>query len=365
MAGEETEKAGAEPGDQTTDDGRQTTGPESLMGGKQSAVVDEEFKNAMDDELGYDSGANDGNPPGEEKQTTDDGRQTTEEDQTTEEEEEEDLSDDAKKPAEESDEDGELGELPAETKERIGKRIGKEVGKRKEAEESLAEERKYVKELEQKLETARTERDEERAGEAATARGVHPLFAAESEADLDEREEFLWRAERFCTKHRDDGYTGAEGEESFTKEQITDRLLEVREERERILPKAREVLRKRAEFDAVVKTEYPESVDSRSEMAIEMRRLMRGIPGLRVRADAKLMIADMIAGRTARKAKGNGDGKPKPKAKTTAKPKPGVPAKGTPGKTVLDNKPGKPKKASFDTFADSEFNEEALANAWD
>jgi len=261
----------------------------------------------------------------------------------------------AAKDEEGKDEEGKDHSLPPEVQEKVDRRIGKEVARRKEAEELLEAERTLSKELTAKVSDLETKGREGPAGSGTENR----LLLADSEAELEKREDFLWRVEEFCEENRD-GYEGkgTDQDPSYTAEEIRTRLLQVRRERERDLPRAREMLKRRAAFEAVTREAYPELADPRSDLSAEANRVLARVPGLKALPDYKLVLGDLLAGRKAREVKKTGP------ARVAPKPPP-APAAPTPPRSGVQGT-GKPKgKSTFETFADGEFSEEALAKGFD
>jgi hypothetical protein len=263
----------------------------------------------------------------------------------------------AEEEAGEDAEKAEKGKLPPEVQEKIDKRIGKEVHRRKETEELLEAERTLTKEL-----TAKVSELEEQ-GRQAPAGGsgaINPLLMADSEAELDKREDFLWQAEEWCEENID-GHEGDGSKEnpSYTSAEIRRRLLTIRRERERDLPRARETIKRRAAFDAVTRESYPELADPRSELSVDASRLLARAPGLRAIPEYRLLLGDLLAGRKAREEKKT------PPRKTAMKSPPPAPGAPVPPRSGIQL-PGKPKpKTTMETFAEGEFSDDALAKALD
>lgn len=202
------------------------------------------------------------------------------------------------------------------------KRIGKEVARRHDLEEQLEAERTSVKELRARVQ----ELEQTPQGDATSA--TSDLFAVDSEAKLEAREDYLWQWEKFCLKNPD-GFQAPEGTQarSYTAEEIRDTLLQVREERERVLPRARQALAKRLAVEPQVQRAYPELSDARSDAGVELTRVLRQVPGLRAMPEYKLWVGDAIAGRKLRLAKAAKPGGEKPPTKLP--PAPPAPAGGS------------------------------------
>ena len=239
------------------------------------------------------------------------------------------------------------------------KRIGELTGKAKRAEEQLEHERTRAVELDARVKDMEQELLDLRKGGAAQAAGVPKVFLATSDDELQAREDYLWGVERFCQKHPD-GYegNGTDNDPSFSRDEIQERLLAVQEERQRYLPKARELIRQRQGNAATLKAMYPELADPTSEDHKQMEKILRTYPAMRMRPDAELMIGDMLAGRKAREAKAAGR-KPAPR------PAPTVPMGATPagGKGGPMDK-GKPRtEGRLERFAAGGHTDDALAAA--
>lgn len=308
------------------------------------------FDELMKEELGFDVNESAAEPEPE-KDTTKEGEPEAE-------------------PAEKKEETNDTDEdekavktLPPEMQKSVDRRIGKEVAKTKQAQEALTSTQEDLKETQARVTELETEMADKAEGSADSKLAGHKVFAATTEAELDQREEELWDLEKFCEEHRD-GFVGkgTEDEPEYSKERIRTRQIEAREERQRMLPRARELIVKRREADKGAVTVYPDLANERSELSMFKTRLLNSMPGLRMRADASLMIGDLFTGRKARMEK-----KPAATKKPAAAAKPGAqqPAKATAlGKPAL-RQPSDGKKNINDTFADSGFDEQKLADAWD
>lgn len=243
--------------------------------------------------------------------------------------------------------------LPPHIQESLDKRIGKEVAKRKILEEQLESQKAKLSELEAKL-TEQGDTAMPAAPQGATAK----VYQAKSEQELDAREEYLWSVEEFCLQNRG-GYEGTDPEKdpSYSETEIATRLIQVRKERERDLPRARKILAERLSIVRDAATAYPELKTAENEIKRELISLAKRVPGLWMVPEITMMVADMVAGRRARLARKT--------SATAAHPRkaPAVPGGGSvaigPGVA-----PGKSnKKSSYEQFADADFDEEALAAA--
>lgn len=257
-------------------------------------------------------------------------------------------SEPAKGEDEEGDDEARL-KLDPKTQEAVDRRIGKEVARRKEAEETLATERAEKSQLILEKERLEEEmRDIETSG--AVGAGIHPAMLAASESELQKREAYLWEVERFCQQHTDEGFTSEDGKTEYTAKQVRARLLEVQEERMRILPAAREALRARAAAEAEAAKVYPVMKDPASPEALEAKRVLRKYPVLKLMPDHLMFIADALAGRKARQTAAKA---------TPAKAAPKAPA--VPGKSTPKPATPPPKKST----RDESVAEVGAASKWD
>jgi hypothetical protein len=194
------------------------------------------------------------------------------------------------------DEKNEDGKLPPKTQAAIDKRIGKEVGKRKALEDQLQSLGTRNDELQEEVSKLREETKGMTAGVAA-AQGMHPLFMAENEADLDERAEKIMEFRQWARKHKDGVEASEDGKTpGWTAEQIAERLDELERERELVIPKVRETLRKRAAVDAEANEVYPELFDRKSAANQVRGEILRAMPILRRYPNMNLIIGDMMMG---------------------------------------------------------------------
>ncbi len=249
--------------------------------------------------------------------------------------------------------DPELEGLSDEQKERIQKRIGKEVRKRKELEEKQAVEKETLESELAELRQIADARDTARAGQQT---GMHPLYFAESEEAINGYLEAVGAFEEWANKYKAEGYEGKDGEKSYTPEQIRDRLADVRDERARVVPEARQLLRQRQEMESLAGKAYPRLSERTSDEAKTMRSILKIAPHLRLLPDYKMRIGDMIAGEALRKSKSQ-PGKSKVIAPhlpgaptTTSKPK-STPPPSPKGGTSVDVKKWGEQGFALDTLA--------------
>jgi hypothetical protein len=296
------------PGDRKEDD------PKTDAGGTESE----------EDEGGDEGGDEDGD-----ENTDEDGDEDTDED-----------GDGDKK------EKGKSHALTPEQQARVDARIGKEVRRRKEAEEERTEARERVAELE-------TQVAELRRG--ATAQDGPAVMQAQSEDEIEQREEFLQEVIDFCEENRgQDVFDEEKGAVAYTADQVADRLRQARREL-RMIPRARKALEQRQQEDAEAAKVWPDLGDPSTELSKAVKAVLRDVPQLAVVPKARLLVADALAMRKQREKAGKG-----------AVSRPAAPAAPTPtagNRGPADSRSG--KKKSFETFAQSGYSEDALAAALD
>ena len=199
--------------------------------------------------------------------------------------------------AEESDTDDEEseGKLDKKLQEKIDKRIGKEVAKRKTAEEKLTATKTERDKLSEELSDLRLSIN-------AGSSGLHPMFLVDSENDIDKRESEIMAFRAWARKNKH-GYEGdgTPQDPSYSAEQIEDRLEQLEDERQVILPRARKIVAERAKMDSHVKTLYPDLLDPGSDDSQIMQAILRQVPGLKRLPNVKVVIGDMLAGERLRK----------------------------------------------------------------
>jgi hypothetical protein len=229
----------------------------------------------------------------------------------------------------EGDEDGK-GKLPPEVQEAVDRRIGKEVGKRKEAEEALAQATSREEALTKNLEQLRGQLAQADAA-AAKAAGLPEIFLADDVKTLDAREAQIREFRAWAKQHEESGYfeNPDQDEPTFTAEAIRARREELEDELLEI-PKARMQLEMRQRYDEVIKRDYPELLDDKSDEFKVMVNALRVVPQLRLIPSFKVLIGDMIAGQRLRESKGK-SATNKPKKAPVMDRKPGA----TPSKSEM------------------------------
>jgi hypothetical protein len=253
--------------------------------------------------------------------------------------------------------------LSPEAQAAVDRRIGKEVARRKEIEELLDGERALNRELRERLE------------KTATAE-VSPLAMADSEQDLQKREDYLWRVVEWCEDNAD-GYEGDGTEQNppYTPEEIRQRLRAARRELQRELPKARSTLTRRMLADAEAVKAYPELANADGELAAAVDGLLRELPFMKAVPECRTMLADMAAGSKVRLAasKTNADDTRQPAevkpaavkpAATKAKPARAPAAPGSPAAAAPVAPAGGGGSNPDRKFADGGYTDEALVDAY-
>ncbi len=159
--------------------------------------------------------------------------------------------------------------------------------------------------------------------------GVHPLMLVASEKELDDRLARIDAFEDFADKYPE-GYEGdgTENDPAWTAEQIRTKMRELKRERDRIIPAARENIKARAVKDAELKAKYPALFDRKSEEFRSAQALMKLMPELNRHPDKSVLIARLILGEKALAELGKPKGKPGEKTPVTVKKAPRVPGAG-------------------------------------
>lgn len=272
----------------------------------------------------------------ESTQTDEEDNQNAEEESEAGEENEENADDNENEAEEDDDEKVEdKDKLSPEHQAILDKRIGKEVAKRKTLEEDLEKERSESARLKEQLESLT---DQLEKSDNPAPSNTHPLLLVESEKDIEAWEEKYWEFKRWAKKFKD-GYSGhdAHGNEiSYTSEDIAARLDNLTEEKERYLPKARDLLSKRAQYEGKVKEVYPELFNRGTSEYREMLAVVNAVPAIKQLPDYKMVVGDIIAGRKARQAK-----QEEPEKQEKKKEKVQVKLKKQPPKVPVHNAPGK------------------------
>lgn len=159
--------------------------------------------------------------------------------------------------------------------------------------------------------------------------GVHPLMLVASEKELDDRLTRIDAFEDFAEQYPE-GYDGdgTEKDPAWSAEQIRTKMRELKRERDRIIPAAKENLKARAVKDVELKSKYPALFDRKSEDFRSAQALMKLMPELNRHADKSVLIARLILGEKALAELGKPKGKPGEKTQVTVKKAPRVPGGG-------------------------------------
>lgn len=184
--------------------------------------------------------------------------------------------------SEESPEEEEDHSMSDRQKERIEKRIGKEVAKRKQAEGETLKAQERVKQLEAEL--------RQKAGPDS------PALYDSAEAITGRREE-IRKQIRSIQKHIRNGGLTVDDDDDVSVSELEKFEDELMEERDVLLPKMEESLRKREKVEQEqVKKLYPALLDPNSEDYAAAEELMARVPGLRAVPDARLLVGRMLRG---------------------------------------------------------------------
>jgi hypothetical protein len=253
--------------------------------------------------------------------------------------------------------------LPPELQEIFDRRIGKEVAKRKTLEDQLEAERAAKAEAEAEREELRARLS---ANETAAEDANPDLYA--SEEALAKREEKLWTLRTWAKRHPD-GFDGDEkaGVPAYTAAQIRDAVAKYEEELFREIPRAKDAVRRRAEYDATVTAKvYPDVLKPGTKDGMIAKAFLQRFPVLKTLPDVHVIIGDMIAGERAR-AKGTGKTGEETlteaqRAQRAGKTVVRAPA-GTPGRRVVQEEPK--KGINMKNLAERGFSLEAVAEALD
>ncbi|MDB4312093.1 hypothetical protein N9937_01555 [bacterium] len=198
------------------------------------------------------------------------------------------------------------------------KRVGQLTGKIKSGEEMLVAEQEKRRAAESKL--AEAQDYVVRAQQSAVAAsGIYPLLAAQSEAEINDREQKLI-SYRSVWRERRNGYEGTDEvkDPSRTADQVQKALDAWDDELRMQIPKAREAVQKRAAFAEYGQKHYPSLFVRGSAERSSADMLLTMLPGLASQPNALVLIGDMIEGEKLRKAKDAG-------SVTPAKPVPVAP----------------------------------------
>lgn len=215
-----------------------------------------------------------------------------------------------------------LKDLAPELRTRVQGILDTRIGQiRAQSSEKITAAESKAAELETRVSELATELEEtkSRGGAPVIVPGVHPLFLANTEAEIDGRVEKLEAFEDWADANRD----GVEGDGTpenpgYTAEQIRARLREIRREKERIVPEARKLLAARAADEAAVRATYPQAYDPKTPEYRARLQVFKALPELRRLAQPHTLALQIVLGEKAladlRAAKATKETKPLPKA---------------------------------------------------
>lgn len=217
--------------------------------------------------------------------------------------------------------------------ERLGKVIAKERAARDEAETKAVAAETRITELEGELAEAK-----KGGGATVNVPGVHPLFLAKSAAEIDARLDTIESFLEWAEDHPE-GYEAPEGsaDTGWTAEQVRARARELRREKDRVIPQARQLLADRATKDSALQKTYSALFKSGTEeyrAAQDLRKLM---PELSRHPDANTLIARLILGEKALAALAKTPGGKAATTTTPPKRAPRAPGGGGSAKGVATN----------------------------
>lgn len=209
-----------------------------------------------------------------------------------------------------------LKDLPAAQRKTVEAVIGERIAKisaRKQADVDRLKTR--VVELNDELVTAR-----KGGGSKVALQNVHPTMLVETAEELNAYADTLEEHESMLEAVRDTGVEAdaEKGQPGYTAEQIRARLRDIRKERERILPAARDLLAKRQADAASVKAALPTLFDPTTDEYRQADKLRRQLPELRRHPDAETIIAKIVLGTIALEGLTKENGRRAPVRKTTS-----------------------------------------------
>lgn len=210
-----------------------------------------------------------------------------------------------------------------------------------------------VTELTQQLEQA-----EKKHGPTIVG-SVHPMFLVDEEAGFDERLEKIEKFLDWADANKDGVEAkGEPGEKDYepaiAAEAIRERARELRKERDKIIPAARENLKTRAQIEANLKRVYPKAFDPKSEEYAAINTVLKRLPELKQFADMRVIalkqflgdraLAELIKQQKEKKPSGQEQRDPKkPKKPVPRAPGGGSPAKGSAFEPKAGGKPNAAK----------------------
>jgi hypothetical protein len=171
----------------------------------------------------------------------------------------------------------------------IDRRIGQVVKQRKtlETELELAESRaRRAEEAQQELETKLAD-----TSSVPVNAQVDPLMLSD-ESKVDEYDWHLAKLEALAIENWD-GYEDDQGN-SWSAQDVRKQYQAIREQRERLVPKARETARKRTEFEQAARQIHPELFDRKTQEHKAISAYMKHYPQLRVVPNIHMILGDAI-----------------------------------------------------------------------
>jgi len=178
--------------------------------------------------------------------------------------------------------------LDAKTQEKIDKRIGELTAKAKTFEDKAALAEAKAAELMTKLEKSVSEL-------AGKQLGLHPLMMAESEDSIEQWEQSADAFEEFALEHVDGYEDEKDDTKSMTANQIASVLARLRSERSRIVPKARERLRRmQVEAESFAKA-FPQYATGAGKARVD--DVLSELPVLKHVANARGIAVQILEGR--------------------------------------------------------------------
>lgn len=142
-----------------------------------------------------------------------------------------------------------------------------------------------------------------KAGAPQLSGRVHPILLETDPAKIEALEKSYRDFEKWAAEHWDGYEATKEGEQSWTAEQIRRRAKEIEQEREEIIPQARQLVQARQHWDGVAVKAYPELKDARSKEYQVARKFLTLVPELKKLPNAMMLIGDMLAGERQRMAR--------------------------------------------------------------
>lgn len=190
--------------------------------------------------------------------------------------------------------------IPGEVKEKIQERINTMNRKMHEAEERAEAESAKALAAGERAREAEERLEQQGVDRAAQGAGVPRVLLAESAAAIDAREAqletFVEKTEDWIAEHEPDDTLEEDGK-SFTFAEVKGFLRNARRELTKSVPRARELVKQRAEHRTEAARLYPEALKAGTPEARELAALADEMPEIRAKPDWQLRLCRMIAGR--------------------------------------------------------------------